>query len=547
MLVSENRKRRLKSLLHTLSIRTKPKKGFRSRRRRETAKRETRALLSVLRKKRARQRYVPHLEKPPPSEELQIQVDEVELTSALCRESFYDFVKEMWSIVSQEEPVWNWHIEYLCNEIQRLAELVFQGKEKEYDLCVNIPPGTTKSTIISVMLPAWVWVRMPRAKFICASYSEKLARDDLSVKTRDIVLSDNYQTLFPEIVLREDQNAKGLFANTLGGWRYAVGVGGTVTGKHAHFILIDDPLNPEEAQSEASLKTANRWLKDTVSNRKVDKRVTLTILVMQRLHEDDPTAQFLKRKNVRHIKLPAEVEDGPIPFELSEKYIDGLLDFVRMGRKALAEEKAKGEYYYSSQFRQSPSPPSGNMFKVTRIKEGEPPTQFSLMVRFWDKAGTKNGGAYTVGTLIAIDKENRFWVLDVIRVQLDSYEREKLIEKTAKEDGAHVLVGLEQEPGSGGKESVENTVKRLRGYKVKWIKVDASTGGKVERADPFSTQVNAGNVYVPYNQDWVEIWKEELKMFPNSKYKDQVDSVSGGFMFLNKPKKRAGGCYRPSY
>jgi len=106
-------------------------------------------------------------------------------------------------------------------------------------------------------------------------------------------------------------------------------------------------------------------------------------------------------------------------------------------------------------------------------------------------------------------------------------------------DGHGVIVGVEQEPGSGGKESAENTVRRLAGY---IIRVDRPTGDKAQRADPYSTQVNAGNVYMLRGR-WNNPYIEELRFFSleNSKFKDQVDASSGAFKFVSKPVIKFGG------
>lgn len=471
-----------------------------------------------------------------------------DLEASVCRASFYEFVKTMWSATTAETPVWNWHIEYLCDRIQELVERVFRGLPKLHDLVVNISPGTTKSTIMSVMLPAWCWTRMPNFQFIGVSYSDKLALD-LSVKCRDVVRSEKYRALFPEVVWRDDQDTKSFFKNTKGGWRFCAGTNGTVTGYHAHLIVIDDPIDPKGTVSELELQTANRWIVETLSTRKVDKRVTLTLLVMQRLHQDDPTAVFLRRKNVEKVVLPAEKTKDVYPPELARNYKKGLMDPVRLDREVLADEKAKGQYYYASQFLQTPVPRGGGMFKTWRVKAAPLPDDswFVHKVRYWDKAGTLGGsGAFTVGCLMGLDKDGRFWVLDVVRVRLDSFERESLIRKTAEEDGTEVLVGLEQEPGSGGKGSAEDTARRLAGFRVRVVKVDKTTGGKEFRADPFSVQVNSGNVYVPtefwdgdrkgrghWRQDsWAWEFVEELKYFPVSRFKDQVDASSGAFQLL---------------
>lgn len=482
------------------------------------------------------------------------KVSEDALAASICRESFADFVREFWGTIVPEKLHWNWHLDLLCEEMQRLAEDVFAGNPRKYDLVVNISPGTSKSTIMSVMFPAWCWTRMPSFRFIGASYSFPLAMD-LSQKCRDVVNSDKYRGYFPDFELRDDQNTKGYFKNTKGGFRYAVGVNGSVTGMHGHFLVVDDPLDPNEAVSDKDMEAANRWIKETLSSRKVDKLVTATVLVMQRLRQGDPTDLFLKKKRVRHVCLPAELTDDVRPEELAEKYVQGLMDPVRLPRDILKEVKDDyGDYVFHAQYLQNPTPRGGGMFKTRKLKWGVPPKKFSKVVRAWDKAGTKGGGAYTVGVLMGRDNDGRFWVLDAIRGQWDSYEREKVIVKTARRDGKNVWVVVEQEPGSGGLESAEQTVRRLAGYKARLCKVDISTGGKLQRADPYSTQMNAGNVWLPEDQrdpdgtwshdGWAKDWVEEHRHFPHGTFKDQVDASALAFIFVGGKRRRLGAVRR---
>jgi predicted phage terminase large subunit-like protein len=475
-------------------------------------------------------------------------INKDELEASICRDSLYDFVQRFWSTVCSEQPVWNWHIKVLCDMLQEGAERVFRGEPRAFDYVINIPPGTTKSLVASVMFPAWTWARMPSAKHICVSYSYNLAQD-LSLKCRDIVESEKFNRLFGKLQLREDQNTKGYYKNTAGGYRLAVGTGGSTTGFHGHFLIIDDPLNPEDACSAAELIMANRFISETLSTRKVDKAVTLTLLIMQRLHQNDPSANFLERARkakspVRHVCLPGEILasgfDEVRPRKLRKMYKDGLLDPVRLSRSVLSQLRGELlEYGYAGQILQRPIPRGGGMFKIGRIQTDTPPAEkeFAMLTRYWDKAATGGGGAFTVGTLMGRDKKGAYWVLDVVRGQWDSSERENIIHSTAQIDGRKVIVGLEQEPGSGGKESAEQTAKRLAGYRVK---IYRPVGDKIMRADPFSVQVNAGNVRIK-EADWNREWLSEFEHFPHSKFKDQVDSGSGAFSVLTKPVVRVGG------
>lgn len=468
--------------------------------------------------------------------------NEDELTASICKESLFEFLREMWDVIIPEKPVFNWHIKYLCDRAQRAVERVFVGKPKKGDLVVNVPPGSTKSTVFSIMLNAWALVRMPSIRFLGGSYAYSLAQD-LSRKTRDLIKSEKFKKLFPHVKIREDQDAKGHFITDKGGERYAVGSGGVVIGKHFHLIVIDDPIDPQAALSDAEVKQVNDWMENTLSQRKVDKAFSLTILVMQRLSEVDPSGFRLSKEKrrddpIKHIRLPAELigDDAPCPKSVAKMYVNRLLDPIRLPRSVLDREKKRGQFHYAGQYLQTPVPPAGGMFQTDKIEIDEPPIRWKKKVRFWDKAAVKGGGAYSVGLKLGQDMAGRFWILSVKRGQWNSGKREKIIVQTAKADGFKTIVGLEQEPGSGGKESAEETAKRLAGYRVK---INKPTGDKVARADAVSVQVNIGNMFMK-PAPWNEALLDEMKHFPNSKYKDQVDALSGAFSELIKTPIQVG-------
>jgi predicted phage terminase large subunit-like protein len=189
------------------------------------------------------------------------------------------------------------------------------------------------------------------------------------------------------------------------------------------------------------------------------------------------------------------------------------------------------------------------MFKPDRIIIGTPPPmsdrRWVMVVRFWDKAGTQGGGAWTEGLKMgryrpdgapADGSEDVWWVLDVVRGQWDAGERERVIVETARRDGRAVRVGVEQEPGSGGKESAQLTVKRLAGYRVVAI---PATGTKEDRADMWASLVNVG-AFCMAPAGWNDAFVDELRYFPHSQYRDQVDAGSGAFSVLSRPPRRIG-------
>jgi predicted phage terminase large subunit-like protein len=194
-----------------------------------------------------------------------------------------------------------------------------------------------------------------------------------------------------------------------------------------------------------------------------------------------------------------------------------------------------GQFAYPGQYLMKPVLPGGNMFKVdmfaNRIINPIDEINYSQVVRYHDKAGTLKGGKFSVGVKMGMRKvgnQIEFHVIDVTRGQWEAAERERRIKTTAQLDGRRVRIGIEQEPGSGGKESAQSTVTNLLGFIVQ---VDRPVGNKVARADAFATQVNSGNVYL-VRGPWNAAYIQELSLFWFGPYSDQVDASSGAFQML---------------
>lgn len=249
------------------------------------------------------------------------------------------------------------------------------------------------SSLCSILFQPWTWTRMPCARHITASHTDTLALD-LANKSRAVVNSDKYQACFPEIQIRSDQDSKGYFINTSGGDRITATVGGkSPIGFHGHFLTVDDPLDPKKALSEVELKLASSFMTDTLPSRKVDKAVSVTITIMQRLHDDDPSGHLIKRHEkglgtIRHLCLPARLTDYVHPPELKDRYIDGLMDPKRLGEEILRDmENALGAYSFAGQFLQSPIPLSGGMFKEEYFNQRVKAAPYhAKRIRYWDRA-----------------------------------------------------------------------------------------------------------------------------------------------------------------
>ena len=473
------------------------------------------------------------------------------LQRELNNRSLYTFIQYFWDFVSAHDFKGNWHIEYLCKELEILAERVSRGEAREYDLVINVPPGSTKTITCSIMFPVWCWTKWEWMRFITASYSGALSLESAEY-CRDLIRSPAFLDVYPDITIKEDKDTKSNFRIAKketglggrvrqGGYRYSTSVGGTLTGFHGDILIVDDPLNPTQAVSEVELANANRWMEQTLSTRKTDKAVTPTLLIMQRLHQDDPTGHILAKQkdNVKHICMPGEIrnyKDKVKPAELAKHYVNDLLDPNRLTWKTLEDlESDLGQYGYAGQIGQDPTPPGGGMFRVDHfvyVDKSPNPVDVVRTVRYWDKAASQDAGTFTVGVKMA-QMVNRHWViLDVKRGRWGTHERERIMKSVAEADGKDVIVWIEQEPGSGGKESADASILNLAGYSVY---AERPTGDKVFRADPYSVQVNNGNVML-LTAHWNSVFVEEHRYFPFSTNKDQVDAGSGAFNKLTFKK-----------
>lgn len=481
--------------------------------------------------------------------------DPLPVMRSILKNDLYKFIQYFWGEYSSDPFVPNWHIEKECRELEYVARRVGDRLPKEHDLLFNVPPGTSKTAVISVFFPLWCWVNWYWMRFITVSYSAALSLETAEY-SRDVVRSLRWKRMFPDIDIKPDKDTKSNFrvikkvwdsAGRVprvirGGHRLSTSVGGGGIGFHGDFLIWDDPINPKSDVSKAILDGANHYLDRTLALRKVNKEVTVTIGIMQRLHQDDPSGHWLRKKkaNLRHFCLPGTLdgfEHLVQPPELKQYYVNGLLDPVRMSQKVLEDvRKDLGDYGYAGQIGQNPVPPGGGMFKVDNfhiIDYAPAITDIVRTVRYWDKAGSENTGAHTSGVKMSLLKNGKFLIHDRVKGQWAEEMREHTIRHTAEADGTKTLIYHEQEPGSGGKDSAKATTRNLAGFIVE---ADRPQGDKIYRARPYAVQVNDGNVLL-LRGEWNDDFIDEHRFFPYSKYKDQVDSASGAFTKLTNKRK----------
>lgn len=457
----------------------------------------------------------------------------VEVQRELASRSLARFVKMAWKVVEPSDELrWGWSLDAICEHL----EAVTDGQITR--LLMNVPPGCMKSLLTGVFWPAWEWGPKGLAsnRFIGASHEQNLAvRDNL--KMRRLVSSDWYQQRWP-LKLVHDQNAKIKFENVSTGFRQACAVS-SMTGNRGHRVVWDDPHSVEGALSDPVRETAIRIFEETLPTRLNDPEKSAIVVIMQRLHEGDVSGHIIEKGlGYDHLMLPMEFErerkcSTSIGFS-DPRTVEGELLFPeRFPADVVArDKKILGTYASSGQFQQNPTPRKGGFFEADNLTIVDYVPRMTAVIRYWDKAGTEEGGAYTAGVRMGRGTDGLFYVLDVVRGQWGAVKREANISSVADSDGAGTEVWIEQEPGSGGKESAEATIRNNAGA---IIRSERPTGDKVVRAEPYAVQVEAGNVRLlrgPWNAEFIA----EHRKFPRGKYKDQIDSSSGAFNKLVGPK-----------
>jgi predicted phage terminase large subunit-like protein len=253
-------------------------------------------------------------------------------------------------------------------------------------------------------------------------------------------------------------------------------------------------------------------------------------MIMTRWHLDDPVGRFIERfPEAKILRYPAIAEEDEKNRRKGEalfpehKSLPFLIERRRMMTKA----------GWESEYQQNPIVVGGGIFPIDKLDiiPSIDRKKIRASVRYVDKAGTKDGGAYSAMVLMHRTHDKQYIVEDVVRGQWSALEREQRLRQAAQIDKtlcpAGYTVWVEQEPGSGGKESAENTIRNLAGFSVKADKVSGQ-GSKETRAEPFAAQVQGGNVALKaaaWNRDFMD----ELESFPSGKFKDQVDAASGAF------------------
>lgn len=451
-----------------------------------------------------------------------------------CEISLHAFIRSAWGIVEPDTPfVDGPHIWALSLHFEALVTGDVQN------LLVAIPPGCMKSLAAAVFFPAWVWTTNPGARFMFASYDQSLSTRD-SIRCRAIVESEWYRQQWGDRVsLVGDQNEKTRFDTRARGWRIATSVGGRGTGEHPDYLIVDDPLNAKRAMSETERRSCVAWWDGTMTTRGEVRNVRRAVIA-QRLAPADLHGHILEVDagvdEWEYLMLPMRFEEsrrtrtsiGWTDWRTSDGQL--LWEAVYDERKVRRLERSLGSKRAAGQLQQRPVSLEGEVFHREWFEIVDAAPAQARRVRYWDRAGTEGSGKYTAGVRMSV-AGGMFYVENVRRARLSFGRREQLIKQTAELDDAEhpgaVRIWLEQEPGSGGKDSAAISVRLLAGYDAH-ADVVSGQGNKVARAQPLAAQAEAGNVKL-VRGDWNAEYLDELEAFPGGEFSDQVDASSGAF------------------
>lgn len=445
------------------------------------------------------------------------------LLDALARQDFTTFVERVFPLINGGESLaYNWHLDAIAHALEEMRT----GNVRR--LAVNMPPRNLKSILISVAWVAWRLGHDPRLNFVNVSYSVELATKHAR-DCRSIMQSSLYKRLFPGTRISEKRSALHDFETTDGGGRLATSITGTLTGRGGDIIIIDDPIKPDEADSETTRKSVNEWFSSTLSSRLDDKGTGSIVVVMQRLHEDDLCGMLLGRGGWSSLSLPViATEEGIIPMtrgRVFKRKIGDVLHPERESRKILEElKRSMGSARFEAQYQQSPIPAVGNMIQTAWLKYYDPehPPVGGQIVQSWDTA-SKDGvhNDYSV-CVTALVRHSQVYILNVWRDRVNFPDLLKAVTAVAERFRPNVL--LIENAASG-----TQLFQVLRDRHFPFVPVPLARRpelDKVTRLAAVSAQIEAGKLFLPEHASWLEAFRHELLGFPNAKHDDEVDALA---------------------
>jgi predicted phage terminase large subunit-like protein len=461
----------------------------------------------------------------PESEQAEFFANAKDFIESVTREKsqmdFLEFVHAMWPGFINGA-----HHKVMAKKFQEIAD----GKCRR--LIINMPPRHTKSEFASYMLPAWFLGRFPGKKIIQTSNTAELAVG-FGRKVRNLVGSEQYAKIFPDVGLKSDSKAAGRWATSAGGDYFAIGVGGTVTGKGADLLIIDDPHSEQEAAIAASNPEVYDKVFEWYSSgpRQRLQPGGAIVVVMTRWSKRDLTGRILQSSIERDgdswdvISFPAILSDGE-PLWPQFWPVEELL--------ALKEELPVSKW--NAQYQQEPTSEAGALVKREWWQnwENEKPPTCEFIIQSWDTAFTKNERSdYSACTTWGVfykdedQKDPHIILLDAYKERLEFPELKERAFQMWKEWEPDAFIVEAKAAGSP-------LIFELRRMGIPVSEFTPTKGNdKIARLNSVTDLFASGKVWAPPKR-WAEEVIEEMAAFPNSEHDDLVDSSTQALIRFRK-------------
>lgn len=440
----------------------------------------------------------------------------------IARHGFEAFAKRAWSIIEPAECLWNWHHSVICQALQKTVNREIKK------LIINVPPGCTKTTLVTKLFPAYAWALNPCERVIRASYDQALMIDTAgaSAGTKAIVASDWYRALYPHVVLHDDKKSgDGKYFTTQKGFQYCTSTDkGRLTGRHGTIKIIDDPLKPS-AVSGIGLEKVNEWYGNTFSTRNASQD-TVTIIIAQRVARNDLPGFLLEREpeDWVHLKIPMRYEGEPLQIGHDPRTKKGELLWPDRYPESLVQSLTKDlGGNAEAQLQQNPIPPEGIIFKREWLPfwdRATLPPVFDRIILSVDCTFKGKNTSDRVGFIVAGQKGPKMYLLHVEALRLGFLDTLKKIILLKKKFNPQAILVEDKANGSAILEVMKSKVPGV-------LPIDPGNVDKVSRANAVVGYVQAGDFLL--GPDVVTGQNEllrELCDFPKGKHDDLVDAFT---------------------
>lgn len=470
--------------------------------------------------------------------------------------SLADFTKQAWHLIEPETKlVWNWHIDVICAYLEAtLPKFNPNEEEAKLDvpklnrLIINVPPGSLKSILVSVMFPAWLWIHYPGGRVLGIANIQDLSIRDAR-KTKIIVESEWYQERWP-LELQADQKAKTNYENSKAGFRGSLGLTGNITGKRGDYLLIDDPHDAVTVQSDVQRQTVLETYDSKVSTRVNSQDRSVIIIIMQRLHHMDLTGHLLAKTKTKwvHVVIPMHFDPaftynivrdiGPHKKALNDPRKDNDLLFPQIFSKEVVGKLYEdlGEYHSAGQLEQKPSPKSGGILRQEWFRVLPDDSELPLVEHVfcsWDTAYSERdmiNNSYSACTTWGVfwNKAQQRDCMILLNVWFDRVDYPTLRKKAAdldtdKKPDTHLI-----EKKASGLALVQDL--RRSGLLVREY---TPTTDKVSRAYAIQPMLESGQVWIP-DRKWAKHFAYLMGTFPTgvNESEDLADTFTQAALYI---------------